>query len=83
MIVAGCAINNELMRRGHTARLEKGRGYFYFHLGEAAAWLDRTVRVARLSSFTLKKWLDEYQRLKKLNQEIMRPSARRTKNAHG
>ena len=34
------------MRRGHTARLEKGRGYFYFHLGEAAAWLDRTVKVA-------------------------------------
>ena len=71
------------MRRGHMARLDKGRGYFYFHLGEAAAWLDRTVKVAALSSFTLKLRLDEYQRPKTLNQEILRLSARRTKNAKG
>ncbi len=71
------------MRRGHMARLEKGRGYFYFHLGEAAAWLEGTVKVAPLSSFTLKLLLDEYQRLEKLNQELLRLSARRTKNAQG
>jgi hypothetical protein len=34
--------------------------------------LDRTVRLPTLSSLTLQQWLDEYQRLKKLNAEIMR-----------
>jgi hypothetical protein len=36
-------VNDELARRGYTARLEKGDGYFYFRFGEAADWLDRTV----------------------------------------
>ncbi len=42
-------INDELAKRGHTARLEKSDGYFYFHFGEAADWLDRTVRVRTIS----------------------------------
>jgi len=66
------AINAELAKKGLTALLAKGDGYFYFHFGEAADWLDRTVRVPTVNSLTLKEWLDEYQRLKKLNMEIMR-----------
>jgi len=48
------AINDELARRGHSARLEKASGYFYFLGGEAADWLDRTVGVRTINSLTLK-----------------------------
>ncbi|MBZ5585466.1 MAG: hypothetical protein LAQ30_25350 [Acidobacteriia bacterium] len=65
-------INDELAKRGITARLEKGDGYFYFHFGEAADWLDRTVRVRTINSLTLKEWIQEFHRLKALNQQIMR-----------
>ena len=78
------AINEELARLGSTAQLTKGDGYFYFWLGEAAEWLDRTVRVPTLGSLTLPQWVAEFRRLKKLNQEIMkggsgkdRPKSRR------
>ena len=65
------AINEELARLGHTARLEKGAGCFYFHLGEAAGWVDGTVRVRKLNSRTLKQWIEEFRRLKALNEQIM------------
>ena len=67
-------INQELAKRGHSARLVKAPGYFYFFGGEAADWLDRTVRVPTLSSLTLAQWLAEFQRLKKLNADILRTS---------
>jgi hypothetical protein len=65
------AINAELAKRGHQAMLEKGDGYFYFWSGDAANWLDRTVRVPTLSSLTLEQWLQAFQDLKK-NAEIRR-----------
>jgi len=40
-------INTELAKRGLTAELARGDGYFYFLGGEALDWLDRTVRVPR------------------------------------
>jgi hypothetical protein len=66
------AINDELAKRGHTARLAKAGDYFYFHLGEAAKWLDRAVRVPTLSSLTLEQWLAEYERLRKVNAELFK-----------
>lgn len=70
------AINSELIRLGYTARLAKASGYFYFHFGEAANWLDRTVNVPKVSSLTVPQWVEEYRRLKSLNEQIMRnPSA--------
>jgi len=66
------AINDELARRGHSARLEKASGYFYFIGGEAADWLDRTVGVRTINSLTLKQWIEEFRRLKELNERIMR-----------
>jgi hypothetical protein len=65
-------INDELPRRGATARLAKAAGYFYFQSGEAAEWLDRGVPVPTVGALTLQQWVDEYDRLKKLNQEIIR-----------
>jgi hypothetical protein len=65
-------INDELARLGYTARLEKGAGSFHFHLGEAAGWLDRTVRVRKINSRTLKQWIEAFRRLKALNEQILR-----------
>ena len=72
-------VNEELAKRGHTARLGKGTGYFYFYGGEAADWLDQTVRVGTLNNLTLEEWIGNFQRLKKLNAEIMKRKPRRTK----
>jgi hypothetical protein len=65
-------VNDELGRRGHTAVLAKGDGYFYFSTGNTADWLDRTVRVRTINSLTLKQWIEEFQRLKELNERILR-----------
>jgi hypothetical protein len=64
-------VNDELAKRGHKARLEKGSGYFYFQDGEAADWLDRSVPVRTLNSLTLKQWIEEFRRLKALNEQIL------------
>jgi len=39
--------------------------------GEAADWLDRTVNVPTVNSLTLAEWVAEFQRLRKLNVDIM------------
>lgn len=64
------AINAELAKRGHAARLEKAGDYFYFLGGEATDWLDRTVRVPRVSSLTLDQWIEEFGKLGMRNAEI-------------
>ena len=64
-------LNDEFKRLGHDVELEKGDGYFYFQSGEAASWLDKTVRVPTLSSLTLEQWVDEFNRLKKVNEDIL------------
>jgi hypothetical protein len=66
------AVNEELARHGYMARLAKASGYFYFQFGEAVNWLDRTVNVPTINSHTRDEWIAEFERLKKLNQEIMR-----------
>ena len=68
--------NDELLRRGHNARLARASGYFYFFGGEATEWIDRTVRVATVNALTLEQWVDEFKRLKKVNREIMGKSGR-------
>jgi hypothetical protein len=62
----------ELHRLGHEARLESGDGYVYFLGLEPANWLDKTVKVPKVSSLTLEQWVAEYERLKKLNEDIVR-----------
>ena len=65
------AINDELAKRGASARLAKAAGYFYFQFGEATEWLDRTVQAPTVNALTLEQWVQEYERLKKVNQEIL------------
>jgi hypothetical protein len=64
------AVNAELAKRGYTARLAKARGYFYFHFGEAADWLDRTIQVERISDKTVEEWIAEFERLRAVNEKL-------------
>ena len=75
------AINDELNRRGHNARLEKASGYFYFFGGEAADWIDRTVPGTTVNSRTLEEWIAEFKRLKKVNAAIMASGTAKSKSA--
>jgi hypothetical protein len=70
-------INDRLAELGIDARLEKGDGYFFFSGGEATDWLDRTVKVPIISALTLDQWVEEFQRLKKLNEGMMRNSVKK------
>jgi hypothetical protein len=74
------AINDELRRLGQDVHLDKGDKYFYFWKGDANNWLDRTVNVPKVSSLTLEQWIGEFNRLKKLNHEMLsgKPVARKT-----
>ena len=77
------AVNDELAKRGHHARLEKASGYFYFGTRDTADWIDRTVRVEKISALTLEQWVAEYLRLKKVNAEMMGSGNRPVKAAMG
>jgi hypothetical protein len=70
------SVNDRLAELGHKARLQKGDGYYDLSGGEASDWLDRTVKVPTLASLTLDQWMDEFNRLKKLNDGMLRPPAR-------
>jgi len=76
-------INEELAKRASGTRLEKGDGYFYFSGGEATEWLDRTVNAHSLSSLSLDQWMAEFDRLRKLNRDILRAPARKESIAPG
>jgi hypothetical protein len=65
------AINSELERLGSNAVLAKGDGYFYFWGGEAADWLDRTVRVPTLQSLTLEQWIGQFRVLREKNHDLL------------
>src|SRR5713101_5885382 len=66
------AINAELERHGFHTTLWQGGGYFYFRGGEAADWLDRTVRVPTLQSLTLEQWIDQFRILKQKNRDLLK-----------
>ena len=73
------AINDELAKRGYTARLAKSTGYFYFQFGEAASWLDRTVNVPTLESLTLPEWITAFELLRRFNRKPNTGSSQRSK----
>ena len=64
-------VNDELARLGHAERLAKASNYFLFESGKADNWLDRTVGVRTISSMTLKQWIEEFKRLKAVNEQIL------------
>ena len=74
-------INAELAQRGIRALLARGDGYFYFWSGEAADWLERTVRVPNLRDLTIEQWLEQFRILKKKNVGLLRMPSGNTKKA--
>jgi hypothetical protein len=65
-------INDALRERGRDESLRPGDGYFYFGGGEAVNWITNSVRVRRLSDLTLEQWLEEFDRLLKLDKKLHR-----------
>jgi hypothetical protein len=66
------SVNDELARLGHKAELVKGAGYFFFRGGETDDWFDRSVAVRTINRLTLKQWVEEFRRLKALNQQMIK-----------
>jgi hypothetical protein len=77
------AVNEELVKLGHAAQLVKASSYFYFEGGEAEDWLDKISSVETISSLTLPEWMAEFERLKKLNGEIMSKRTKRARKQKG
>ena len=50
----------------------KASGYFYFDSGEAANWIDKTVATPNVGSRTLEQWLEEFDRLEKVNRDLLK-----------
>jgi hypothetical protein len=65
-------VNEKLAHLGAKAKLAKGAGYFFFRGGEADDWIDRTVAAPTIGSLTLEHWLNEYKRLKALNDHMVK-----------
>lgn len=72
------AVNEALANIGRNARLIKADGYFYFDSGDAAEWLDKTVSAPTLGSRTLEEWLQEFDRLERVNTELLRKADRQS-----
>lgn len=66
-------INDALRKRGRDESLRPGDGYFYFGGGEAIHWLSNSVRVKRLSDLTLERWLEEFDKLLKIDKKLRKP----------
>ena len=58
------AVNAELKRLGHAERLRRGRGYYYFFGGDAAAWPSSSVYVNDMDCTTVAWWLVEFNTLR-------------------
>lgn len=76
-------VNEALANLGRNARLFKADGYFYFDFGEAAEWLDKTVSASTLGSRTLEEWLQEFDRLARVNTELLRKADRQSSATKG
>src|SRR5262249_46609722 len=74
------ARNKEIAGIGANVERVKGVDSFLFRGGESDDWIDRTVPVSTINSRTLEQWIDEYRRLKKLNQQMMKSAKERSKH---
>jgi hypothetical protein len=70
------AVNQELAKRNIQATLANGGGYFLFRGPDVNSWLDRTVKVSKISDLTLDRWMQAFKDLKRKDQEIARAGTR-------
>jgi hypothetical protein len=71
------SINDELARRGHTARLAKAAVYFYFKGDEVDQWLYRTVQVPTVNALSMDGWMREFERLRAVNTQVLVKGSKR------
>lgn len=57
------SVNRELARLGHSERLARGSGYFYFYGGRAETWYSASVATNRLGALSLAQWIAEHDAL--------------------
>lgn len=57
-------VNRALKARGAAERLRAGRGYYYFHNGDAASWPVSSIETCSASSLSLERWMWEYDYLR-------------------
>jgi hypothetical protein len=53
---------------------EKGDGCSCFYGGKVTDWLDRIVKVPTLRRLTVEQWVEEFEKLKKLNRHVLKPA---------
>jgi len=70
-------VNDGLAKHAHGAGLFKASGYFYFDGGEAAGWIDKAVYAPTVGSRTVAQWLEEFDRLEKVNRDLLKTAAPR------
>ena len=76
-------VNDALAKQNHGARLFKASGYFYFDSGEAAGWIDKAVYAPTVGSRTVAQWLEEFDRLEKVNRDLLKTAGpRASKKRH-
>lgn len=61
-VVTVAKVNRALAKVGKE-RLRRGKGYYYFYDGDAAAWYTSSVYVNRVDVMTVKQWVNERARL--------------------
>jgi hypothetical protein len=61
------SVNRALKHMGVEERLVRGRGYYYFAGGNAAAWPSSSVYVYRAEELSVGRWIAEYHELAKGN----------------
>jgi len=69
------AINEELAKRRVAPDWQRAMAISIFPAERQSDWLDKTVNAPSLRSLSLEQWIAEFERLTKLNDEILKASA--------
>lgn len=70
-------VNDALAKHARGTELMKASGYFYFDGGVAASWIDKAVYAPTIGSRTVAQWLEEFDRLEKVNRDLLKTAGGR------
>ena len=65
------------------AVLARGDDHFYLFGGEAADWLESTVRVHTVDALTLDEWVEQFKKLREGNRQLMGRAGKKPKSRSG
>lgn len=60
-------VNKALKKAGKKEKLVRGNGYYYFAEGDASGWYSSSVMVNRVSAFSVARWLEILEEIRKSN----------------